>query len=145
MPVVIANLKAESFAEIQRKVGSGLYSSVSEFVELAIANQIELEKHRDDAPWAPIPSRPATERQRVPKTTVPQRRMLARQSPPASIITGPYAADVLTRLRKAVATEAPTNLSLKPPPKANDEATVWGQVNRLLPLSWHLGGLRRIR
>ena len=138
MPVVLANLPPAALAEIQRLVEKGLYESAAEFLELAAANQLQLE--REGGPGAPGKSRrksgPKRER---PEVTRP-RRVIQQQTLPRTddgLFSGleeGNLAQVRERLALPHGSFPPAELALKPPMHDAGDGRIWGQINRFLPL-----------
>lgn len=135
MPVVVVNLSIKTFAAISGLVESGRYSSPADFLELAAANQLELEKQHRGGPRLAEKSISSRSRGRPAKRSprqAPSTRVGAR---PRSNGPGPLpeveVADAMARL-------ALTRLETVPKPPVREasipEGWIWGQVNRILPL-----------
>jgi len=129
MPIVVANLKPSVLAEIQRLVDEGSYISPGEFLELAAANQLELEgKEAGESSAADRPARVAAS---APARPTPRLVQRARRAP---LVTDDDITETLRRLRVPDPVAIPDSLAVKPPALSGGEGSIWGQVNRLLPL-----------
>ncbi len=135
MPVVLANLKPATLAQIQRLVEMGHYASPAEFMELAAVNQLQLEGDRGAQDGSPptLPSPPPRKRERPAAAPLPTRRADPRRR------GGVDEADVLQALGRLLLQPEiapPSELTFEPPAAPGTENRIWGQVNRLLPIKF---------
>lgn len=145
MPAIVVDLKLSVVDKIQRLVNAGHYSSPGEFLEIAAANQLELENGRSERAGGRASGR-AVARNAPGRTgvtgSVPQIedpsvvRVMTRAvaSRRGRGVTETELSAALDRLRAACDATPAAGLPLKPPLTAKGEGRIWGQVNRLLPL-----------
>jgi hypothetical protein len=135
MPAVVLNIAPKLFSEIQQLVDKGMYASTEQFLEIAAANQLALE--RGQTPAEIVERGLRAEAVKAPEPAVPGRRTrpaksVGRRKNRKSVPPPSHMHDVIVRVAYA-------KLSNPNPPFA--EATrrppddhLWGQVNRLFPL-----------
>lgn len=135
MPVVLANLRSSTFAEIQRLVEMGHYASPAEFLELAAVNQLQLECDRGTPAKLP-PSESALPVRGHRRAAPPRRPSAGNDRRRMGEIDEAEVLQALGRLILRPEIDPPAELAFAQPPAVGTDVRIWGQVNRLLPIKF---------